>query len=80
MAVVAGVLVVPAVGVAGVVAVAAGVGVVEELVAVAPPPQAARSTSALRATREKRIDLRNVFMLSFLICYMVNLLKCELLS
>ena len=52
----------PVVGVAGVVALATGVGVVEELVAVAPSPHAASSTSALRATREKRIDLRNVFM------------------
>ena len=60
---VAGVLVVPAVGVAGVVAVAAAVGVVAELVLVLPPPHAARSTSALRAISEKRIDLRYVFMI-----------------
>jgi hypothetical protein len=70
VAVVAGVLVVPVVGVSGVVALATRVGVVEELVAVVPPPQAASITSALRATREKRIDLRNVFMVDIpFMCY-----------
>jgi hypothetical protein len=61
VAVVAGVLVVPVVGVAGVVAVTADVGVVAEFVVV-PPPQAAKSTSALKASREKKMDLRYVFM------------------
>ena len=57
MAVVAGVLVVPVVGVAGVVGVTTVVGVVAELVVAVPPPQAARSTSALNASREKKMDL-----------------------
>ena len=61
MAVVAGVLVVPVVGVAGVVGVTADVGVVAEFVVV-PPPQAAKSASALKASREKKMDLRYVFM------------------
>ena len=61
VAVVVGVLVVPVVGVGGVVAVAAVVGVVPELVAVVSPPQAARSTSALRATKENKTALRYFF-------------------
>jgi hypothetical protein len=67
---VVGVLVTPVVGVEAVVVVAAVVGVVPELVAVESPPQAARSTSALRATKENMTNLRYFFIV--VIPYMID--------
>ena len=74
MAEAVGVLVVPVVGVAAVVLVMPVVGVVPVPVSVEPPPQAARSMTALSATRQNKTGLRCFLVVE--IPKMIGLFNC----